>query len=259
MNSKLILIVLLLLLPLAMAKQPIQEAEGTDLLEIRFPQTEFVPLATPIKIHSHVFNQSSGLKVTNETTDCFVHLYSHTGHHILEENMSFDGNGIEFELEINDSIFVVTGQHSYIIQCNNTGGVGGFVSGSFFITESGHEEVVLDNTSGFSVVMFIMFCSLIFLILPFIVEKFSKSTIANLVIRRASWLLGIYLLMFNSAIVASIASASNLPVTQELFRYMWLFGTFGYLFMGYLVLKTLFDVLTLYKIGKGKERMGDDD
>ena len=57
----------------------------------------------------------------------------------------------------------------------------------------------------------------------------------------------------------TIAEASGIDLTNEMFRYLWLFGTAGWVFMGFTVLKTLFDVLKLYKIKKHNERMGIDE
>ncbi len=106
-----------------------------------------------------------------------------------------------------------------------------------------------------AVTMFILTVNLGIFALPFLVD-FSKSQFTNLLLRRCCWVLGIYLLMLNAAIMSTIASNSALPLTNEMFRYMWLFGMAGYVLMGYLVLKTLVDLLTLSKQNIKTRRMG---
>ena len=79
------------------------------------------------------------------------------------------------------------------------------------------------------------------------IHRYCKDTIAFLIIKRSVTVIAIYLMMLNSAIMATIASSSGLPLTSEMFRYMWLFGVAGYVSMGYLVFKTLIDVVRMWK------------
>ena len=66
-------------------------------------------------------------------------------------------------------------------------------------------------------------------------------------------------MMLNSSIMATIASASGMDLTGEMFRYMWLFGVAGYVFMGFMVLMTLVNAMQMWKVKKNKQRMGDED
>lgn len=111
---------------------------------------------------------------------------------------------------------------------------------------------------GIAIVIFILTITIGLIILPF-KKEFSKNAISNLFMRRACWAIGIYLMMLNSAIMATIASASGLDLIQEMFRYMWLFATLGWLFIGFTALKTLFDILEIMNEKKRKKRMGEED
>lgn len=97
------------------------------------------------------------------------------------------------------------------------------------------------------------------LILPLVKKEFVKHEIANLVVRRSFLVIGTFLMMMNAAIVAEIADTASIGVTDELFRYMWLLGWLGWFFMGFMVLKTLLDVLEMYKWNKTQKRMGGNN
>ena len=114
-----------------------------------------------------------------------------------------------------------------------------------------------DMSGGISITLFILIATAIFGLLPFY-TRFSKSEIANLVLRRGSWLIAIFLMILNSGIMATIAENAGIPLTQEMFMFMTIFGWGGYLFMAYFVIKTLFDVLATYKQQKHQARYGDD-
>ena len=117
-----------------------------------------------------------------------------------------------------------------------------------------------DNfVGGLAVVIFVLLSALGFLLLPFIKKEFSPNEYANIIIRRGCWVIGIYLMMLNSVIVVEISShITGASLSQELFRYMWIYGTIGYLMLGFLVLGTLLETMKLYKFKKEKKRMGDD-
>jgi len=54
--------------------------------------------------------------------------------------------------------------------------------------------------------------------------------------------------------MATIADYGQLGLTEELFTYLFIIGWAMYLAMFYLVIKTLFDTLKLWKIKKQKKR-----
>lgn len=136
-------------------------------------------------------------------------------------------------------------------------------AGSYIVElcDGSTREIVVDGRdqmSSIAITLFVLFVSFGLFILPF-VKQFSKFEITNLILKRACWTIAIYLMVLNSAIMATIAEFAGIDLTAEMFRYMWLFGTAGYVLMGFMVLKTLFDVIKLYKIKKTKERTGESD
>jgi len=89
-------------------------------------------------------------------------------------------------------------------------------------------------------------------------NNLSSNKVLALILKRCAWVIAIYLMVLNSAIMMTIASSSGLDLTDEMFRYLWLFGTAGYVFLVFTVLKTLFDVIKLWKIEKQNKRMGEN-
>jgi len=129
-NKGLILFVfLILIVPAVLAQQPapFQESELPTQLEIAVPKVEYIPESSVFDFHIHTFN-SSGHIQSNSTTDCYIHIYNLTGNHILEEEMLFDSNNMDFYYELNTSFSSELGYLPYIVQCNNTD-EGGYASG----------------------------------------------------------------------------------------------------------------------------------
>ena len=108
----------------------------TDGIDIAFPKYEFAAANTSFDLHVHAYNVSTGLPLTNDTTDCYVHLYNPAGSHIYQEVMNFSSNTYDFEAEVPSTIFEMLGTNAYIIWCN-TSELGGFASGSYTVTNSG--------------------------------------------------------------------------------------------------------------------------
>jgi len=81
---------------------------------------------------------------------------------------------------------------------------------------------------------------------PKLYGKFSNNEIINLLITRCCYIIGFYLIVMNSAVMAEIAINSGYA-TSIIFRYMWLYGTAGYLLLFFTGIKTLFDIVLLYK------------
>lgn len=109
-----------------------------------------------------------------------------------------------------------------------------------------------------SITIFVLVVTGGLIALPFIVGRngFSKNVFVDTIFRRGCWVVGLYLMSLNSAIMATIATHTGLTVNQEMFMYMWLFGWGGYLMMFYLAFKTLLDLLEMWKMKKMEERTG---
>ena len=101
------------------AAPPLQLIEGSEKgLIIEYPKYETKKQNQDFKLHLHVFNETDGSLMKNDTTDCNIHIYNESGHHVLEEDLGFDSNLIDFELFIDGGNFSVLGEYAYIIQCN---------------------------------------------------------------------------------------------------------------------------------------------
>jgi len=131
-----LIILLILIVPFVYSAKPTQVFTGDVGIEIKIPLAEFITQNQDAQLNLHIFNLSNGLLMTNETTDCLFHLYNKSGHHILNEEMEFDDNYNDFQLNIGGGNFSQLGFHSFIIQCNESS-IGGFVSGSVEVTKTG--------------------------------------------------------------------------------------------------------------------------
>lgn len=142
------ILMFLLVLGFVTAQPPFTPAPQEEgMLEIAFPKIVVFPKETMVELHVHVFNQS-GMLMLNDTTDCYIHIYNLLGNHIVDEQMEFDDNQIDFFYETNDSLITKNGEYTYIVWCNasffveqgipNT--IGGFVSNSILFNENGAQS-----------------------------------------------------------------------------------------------------------------------
>ena len=89
------------------------------------------------KFHIHTYNTTDGTRLDNSSISCMIHLYSPLdGSHLIEDTMSFDSNGIDFEYEVLGGNFTEIGQYAVLIDCENTK-VGGFIEYGFDVTPAG--------------------------------------------------------------------------------------------------------------------------
>ena len=80
----------------------------------------------------------------------------------------------------------------------------------------------------------------------------------DFIVRRSFLVLGIFLMILNSAIMATIAENAGLELTNEMFLFMRLFSLVGYPVMVLLVIGTLIQSIKEWKTDKRNKRMGDD-
>ena len=151
---------LFLFLPLSIAQPPFepQVAGGTNILEIRIPQAEFIKQNEDVQLNIHVFNKSTGLQMNNDSIACDVHIFGRTGFHISRLMLEWDGEE-DFEVIIGGGNFSTLGRHSFIINCNSST-IGGFVSSAFDVTESGSnkdiEQVLLIIALLLATILFVL-------------------------------------------------------------------------------------------------------
>lgn len=118
------------------AKSTIGSQSSTNGLEISYPKIEYIPYGTTFDFHVHVHNYSNALVLTNETTQCGIHLYNSNGKLILKA-YNLDYSEFDFGIELNTTILNHTGTYSYIVYCN-TSDQAGFVSNLIEVTNKGH-------------------------------------------------------------------------------------------------------------------------
>lgn len=109
-----------------------------------------------------------------------------------------------------------------------------------------------------SVTIFLLSVNIAIIGLPF-VKDFARNEFLNLLLKRACWTLGIYLTLLSVPIVAGIAEDNTVAGSTELLNvHLWIFGWGGYLFLAFFILKTLFDLFTLWHRIVSNRRMGDE-
>lgn len=118
-------------------------------------------------------------------------------------------------------------------------------------TERGFEEMELALT------LFLIIVTGALFILPMF-KHFSKNEFVNTILRRSCWVIGLWLLTLDTAMVATMASAASLGLNKEIFMYMTIIGWAAYLMMFFMLFRIMIDGLTYWKVRKENKRMGDD-
>jgi len=147
-----LLVFSLILLPLVYAAPP-QASAAEYGFDVRSGVSNNIPLNQDYDFHVHIFNSSNGVPII-ENAGCYFHLYNVNGKHIYE---GYDGevsHDFDFGFDVDKGNFSRIGEFEYIIQCNNTES-GGFISGNFHVTETGHPE------KGGAVIVFLMILGLV--------------------------------------------------------------------------------------------------
>ena len=140
----------------------------------------------------------------------------------------------------------------YYTRCQNETSDWGYQS---FTTEDCGEN---EPMAALAIIIFMLAIVGSLYILPFKVE-FSKNKVTAFILKRACWVLATFLLMTTSAIVATIAEAADIAVTQQMFMMMWIAGWAGWLLLLWLVIGSIFEGLKLWKFEKRKGRMGREE
>lgn len=101
------------------------------------------------------------------------------------------------------------------------------------------------------------FLALLPLIMDYLRQNFAESIVLNHIIRRACYVVSVFLMMFNSSLLFSLAQTGGLSLNKEILLYIWLFGWGGFLLLVWLVLGTLLDLFKIMKQAAFNERFGD--
>lgn len=254
MKKKVVMIgvLIILLASFVIAQAPFQPQTSETALTLGIPRAEFIKKETPLQLNTHVWNSTTGLLVRNDSVSCDLFVLNNTGLHILSVPMNFSVTFGAFFYDINDSVFVQDGFHSFLIQCNTTT-TGGFVVGSVRVTADGEDDTNLDNTSGIAAVLFLLFLAAILLVAPF-VTNFTKEEFTNLLLKRGCLMIGVFFLVLGSAIVSTIVEAARLGVTQDILNIMRLIGYAGYISIMFFGISTIFAIIKMWREEQRKKR-----
>ena len=140
----------------------------------------------------------------------------------------------------------------YYVRCKDATTVWGYES---FTTEPCSEE---EPMAALAITIFILLIAGTLFVLS-AKKDILRNKYANLIVRRSFLVLGIYLMILNSAIMATIAADAGIALTQEMFFYMRLFGLIGYPSMVLLMMSALIQSLRQLKIDKQNKRTGDEN
>lgn len=138
--------------------------------------------------------------------------------------------------------FNITTKGSYIFNISNGGDSGRIIV-------EGEDEM-----ASLAITIFILLITATLFWLS--TRDLSKNKYVNIIVKRSALVLGIYLMILNSAIMATIAENAGLALTQEMFFFMRLFGFVGYPAMIFLMLGALIQSFKSMKEDKKEERTG---
>jgi len=115
------------------------------------------------------------------------------------------------------------------------------------------------NGVAISLTIFLLAVSGFLYVFPIIMamarQRFAESDLLNLFARRACWLIATLLMVVTSQIINILLNLGDLNLGGALVLYIYLFNLAGYLFLFYIVIKTLFDTISLI-YNKKLERRG---
>jgi len=228
-------------------------------LTINVQPMDYISQNEPITFRAFVLNTSNGMNMANHSNCCFRVFYQNGTKLYNETNMNWSSCNGFFVSTLNESYTTKVGSYTYSVCCNSTD-KGGYFSGSFEITASGLDEGNLDSSAGLALVIFLLFATSLFFLLPLIKKPLTRNAFSNLILTRGCWIIGIFLMSLNTAMIATIVAESFLPLTTELlYTYMFIFNWGGYLLMFFTFIMTMWDLVQLKNIKNNKERYGEDD
>ena len=254
----LLLIIMLVLLSSLVLAVPPQSVifSGDEGLELQYQNIQFTPLNQEGFAIVHVFNKSNGVLMLNDSVSCYAAVMDVDGSILSVRTSTFVNDYFLFNLS--NTTINKTGFYGFTMHCN-TSSLGGYLTSYFEATSDGLDpERGWNESTALAVILFVLLINIGVFLLGFRVD-FIKASVGNLIIKRCFILLGVYLMMMNSAIMFNLANLAGLGINDFMIRYIWFFGWGGYLMMAYVALKTLVDALNMAKDVSTQQRMGDDD
>lgn len=110
-----------------------------------------------------------------------------------------------------------------------------------------------------AVTSFVLISAAAMFALPFLLKNFSKNPFLNILLKRLCFVIGLFLMVMNSALVAEIANTISADMRELIYRYMWFYGWAGYIAIVFTIIKTIFDIVEMYKKIWNKKRMGEEE
>ena len=255
MSKKLLIFFFLMIsLALPVMADKLILAQESGALDIIFPQIAFIPVGYDYTFNTHAYN-ITGRLLTDASCDCSLHIYNHSGNHLVFDDMNYDADEKEFYFLVDAKNFSKEDFYSYIIQCN-TSDYGGSVSGNFEVTKTGDNTAPTDSSSAIAITIFLIGITFFFMWMSFSSYEFSPDMIANFILKKGLLIISVYFTILNTAIISSIAAKANLGVSGDILTYTWIFGWGGYILIVYLIFSTLLRVIKLWNINKKQKRTG---
>lgn len=155
--------------------QTVQVTQSTDTLSIEYPKIEWFHYngSEPIILNFHVYNMT-GSPMDNTSCSCSIHLYNDEGSHVyrnnsLNFNFTNDYAG-DYYLVVPPSLLERNQQMAYVVSCNTSIGKGfknGFVSASFYLSDTGYEVIPEKRDWKMPVMVFSLTMTIIFMLFAF--------------------------------------------------------------------------------------------
>lgn len=258
----LLFVIITILLASVVSSQPVFDQTSALFTErgliVAFPPFRVYKQNTDIIFNFHVYNQSTGVPITNDSTKCSLNLFDNTGNHVVKNrDLVYDAEGTDWEINLSASNFSRLGEYGFIATCNSSV-IGGFDEHTFIVTEDGEEHKVYDPLAGFSIVLFLLLFNILLFVLPFM-TKFTNNPASSYIIRHLIWIMGLFMLWFNMTLFRTIAIKSKLGIDNFLLAYWWMFTLAAYASIFIMIYVTLVGVVNLMKQARIKRRMGDDE
>jgi len=218
------------------------------------PNTQYYKSGVNSTINFYVYD-SNGAAQNNATMACNFYLTDSSGTYTISDMLSYDSGNSSFYYTINNTL---AGTYDYDVYCND-GALQGWTHNQVVYSTTGFQNNLSnDSTSGIAVLIFFLVVTLLLYAAPAFI-KFGENKYWNLIIGRCLAIIATYLLILDAGVVANIASAGGLVISSELSQIIFLVGTFGYVLIFALFLKTLFDAVSIKNADSRSKRMGEDD
>lgn len=139
--KKLILLIfaLLLVLPMVIAVPPTDTITNVNVetgITVVSPLINTIKQNEDLHFYVHAFNISNGIKLSNDTTSCSMHIHDNTMEKIFDSEMEVSDHG-SWKLTIDKGNFTRLGEYAFAIQCNNSYHEG-FRRSRVFVTKTGN-------------------------------------------------------------------------------------------------------------------------